>query len=145
MGTPNDPSYLSDPAKVGDSRWVHRPARSASLYSQRNQKSSVPGQIYQSLRRMVEVRSTLEVFAGGQLTGFRAGNPSVLGYMRGQGGAHVLVLANFSEQPQHCPALVFSAQPETAVDLLSGTVRSLREGLALTPYEVLWLDCKISA
>nr|WP_315231785.1 alpha-amylase family glycosyl hydrolase [uncultured Albidiferax sp.] len=145
VGTPNDHSYLDDPAKASDSRWVHRPARSASLYSQRNQKSSVPGQIYQGLRRMVEVRSSLEVFAGGQLTGFRAGNPSVLGYMRGKGGAHVLVLANFSEQPQHCPALVFSAQPETAVDLLSGTVRSLREGLALAPYEVLWLDCKISA
>ena len=92
---------------------------------------------------MVEVRASLEEFAGGQLTGFRAGSPSVLGYLRGTPGAHVLVLVNFSEQPQHCPAAVFSAQPETVMDLLSGTARGLREGLTLGAYEVLWLDCSV--
>ncbi len=141
VGTPNDARYLDDPAKAGDSRWVHRPARVANLYAQRNKKTTVPGQIYQGLRRMAEVRAALEVFAGGQLTGFRAGNPSVLGYLRGTPGAHVLVLANFSEQLQTCPAIVFSAQPESAVDVLTGEVRHLHAGVALGPYEVLWLDC----
>ena len=142
VGTPNDPSYLNDPAKAGDSRWVHRPARVPALYSQRNKKNSVPGQIYQGLRRMVEVRASLEEFAGGHLTGFRAGNPSVLGYLRGAPGQHILALANFSEQPQSCPAIVFSAQPESAVDLLTGETRDLRTGLTMAPYEVLWLDCR---
>jgi amylosucrase len=91
---------------------------------------------------MVEVRASLEEFAGGQLTGFRAGNPSVLGYLRGAPGQHILALANFSEQPQTCPAIVFSAQPESAVDLLTGEARDLHAGLTLAPYEVLWLDCR---
>ena len=142
VGTPNNLSYLNDPAKAEDSRWVHRPARAASLYAQRHKQTTVPGQIYQGLRRMVEVRASLEVFAGGQLTGFRAGSASVLGYLRGHPGAHVLVLANFSEQPQHCPAAVFSAQPESAVDLLTGKTHHLHAGLTLQPYEVLWLDCR---
>ena len=142
VGTPNDTRYLADPAKAGDSRWVHRPARVPSLYAQRNKKNTVPGQIYQGLRRMVEVRASLEEFAGGQLTGFRAGSPSVLGYLRGTPGAHVLVLANFSEHPQDCPAVVFGAQPESAVDLLAGETRTLHAGLTLAPYEVLWLDCR---
>ena len=142
VGTPNDTSYLFDPAKAGDSRWVHRPARVASLYAQRNKKTTVPGQIYQGLRRMVQVRASLEEFAGGQLTGFRAGSASVLGYLRGTPGAHVLVLANFSEQLQRCPAAVFSAQPESAVELLTGETRHLHAGLTLQPYEVLWLDCR---
>jgi len=54
----------------------------------------------------------------------------------------VLVLANFSEQTQHCPAIVFSAQPESAVDLLTNETYALRGGLSLAPYQVLWLDCK---
>ena len=142
VGTPNDTSYLNDPTKACDSRWVHRPARVASLYAQRHKKTTMPGQIYQGLRRMVEVRASLEEFAGGQLTGFRAGNPSVLGYLRGAPGQHVLVLANFSEQPQTCPAIVFSAQPECAVELLTGEMRDLHAGLTLQPYAVLWLDCR---
>jgi amylosucrase len=141
VGTPNDGRYQEDTAKADDSRWVHRPVREANLYAQRHKKNTVPGQIYQGLRRMVDVRASLDVFAGGQLTGFRAGSPSVLGYTRGAPGQQVLVLANFSELPQHCPAVVFSAQPAEALDLLSDTPRVLSEGLTLAPYEVLWLDC----
>jgi amylosucrase len=142
VGTPNDNSYLNDPAKAGDSRWVHRPARAASLYAQRKKPHTVPGQIFHGLRRMVEVRSAHAVFAGGHLIGFRSGNPSVLGYLRGTPGQHVLVLANFSEQPQSCPAVVFSAQPDSAIDLLGNAPRRLRDGVTLAPYEVLWLDCR---
>jgi amylosucrase len=88
------------------------------------------------------VRSAHAVFAGGHLIGFRSGNPSVLGYLRGTPGQHVLVLANFSEQPQSCPAVVFSAQPDSAIDLLGNAPRRLRDGVTLAPYEVLWLDCR---
>jgi amylosucrase len=144
VGTPNDTRYLEDPAKAGDSRWVHRPAREPNLYAQRHKKHTVPGQIYQGLRRMIDVRASLDVFAGGQLTGFRAGSPSVLGYTRGAPGQQVLVLANFSEVPQQCPAVVFSAQPAEAMNLLSVTPRALHDGLTLAPYEVLWLDCSTS-
>ena len=142
VGSINDHRYLSDPAKAADSRWVHRPPRDAAAYQQRHDASSVAGRIFQGLRRMIAVRSGDPVFAGGQLTGFRAGSRSVLGYMRGPHGAHVLVLANFSESPQRVPPHILSAQPEQVQELISGQPFKLRQGVPLAPYQVVWLDCR---
>jgi amylosucrase len=140
VGTPNDPGYADDPAKAGDSRWVHRPARSSQLYAQREDPQTAAGRIHAGLRRLIEARQCNPAFAGGALTGFRSGNASVLGYSRAAGPRRVLVLANFSEFDQPCPARVFAAQPEVAVDLIGGSPRPLRQGLTLAPYELLWLD-----
>jgi len=142
VGALNDHRYLDDPAKAIDSRWVHRPPRSAERYAQRDRPESVPGKIYQGLRRMIAARSADPIFAGGRLTGFRAGSRSVLGYSRGEHGRHVLVLANFSDNAQRVPAHVMSAQPESARDLIMGGVHRLRDGLVMKPYQVLWLDCR---
>jgi hypothetical protein len=38
-------------------------------------------------------------------------------------------------------ALVLSAMPEFATELLSGLRYGLRHGLRLDPYQVVWLDC----
>ena len=145
VGTPNHHGYLDDPDKAGDSRWVHRPPRAAALYAQRGNLGTAAGRIYRGLRRMIEVRGACGAFAGGRLVGFRPGNASVLGYSRSGAGRHILVLANFSEFEQRCPAPVFSSSAPEAVDLLSGEARTLRGGLALAPYEVLWLDDGASA
>jgi len=143
VGTINDHHYLADPAKAVDSRWVHRPPRDAVAYARRCDPASVPGRIYQGLRHMIAVRSQDPVFAGGQLTGFRAGSRSVLGYMRGPHGAHLLVLANFSDLAQRVPPHILSAQPPTARDLISDQLFGLHQGLQLAPYQVLWLDCRL--
>lgn len=143
VGTTNDVDYLNDPGKSGDSRWVHRPPRAKTLYERRNDPDSVAGQIYAGLRKMISCRSACAQFAGGQLTGFKAGNGSILGYQRGHPETRILVLANFSEHEQHSPAAVYSAMPPYAVDLLTGRVCTLHGGLTLSAYEVLWLDCDI--
>ena len=140
VGTPNDHRYLDDPAQAGDSRWVHRPQRVPALYAQREDTGTPAGRIHQGLRRMIEVRRSHAAFAGNALTCFGTGNASVLGYQRGLPDRTVLVLANFSEQPQHCDAVVFSALPPVLPDLLQGAPHPVRGGLTLKPYEVLWLD-----
>jgi amylosucrase len=142
VGTLNDHGYLDDPDRAGDSRWVHRPARDAARYAVRGDPATIPGRLYQGLRRMIEARRATPVFAGGRLQGFRAGSRSVLGYTRGPPGDHVLVLANFSELQQRIPPHILSAQPDAATDLIGGHTHRLREGLMLDPYQVLWLDCR---
>ncbi|MEY4757779.1 MAG: Amylosucrase [Pseudomonadota bacterium] len=140
VGTLNDHSYVQDPDKAGDSRWVHRPQRAQALYDQRNDTASTAGQLYAGLHHMITVRGNCEAFAGGQLTGFRAGNTSVLGYTRRSPSRQVLVLANFSEHEQHCPAHVFSALPNQGADLLTAKRLSTHSGVTLSPYEVIWLE-----
>lgn len=141
VATTNDYAYAQDPAKAEDSRWVHRPARQDALYQAARDPATVPGRVSAGLRRMIQVRAACPAFAGGALTGFRAGPPSVLGYTREGGGQRVLVLGNFSEYEQHCPAPVFSALPAEAHELLTDRPRGLRGGLTLAPYELVWLRC----
>ncbi len=142
VGTLNDLNYQKDPAKADDSRWVHRSERVKSLYADRHDQSTIAGKIYAGLRHMITQRSASAAFAGGHLTGFRTGNPSVLGYQRGTDGTKVLVLANFSEFEQHCAPEIFSAMRSEAKDLLGNSLVTLplRQGLTLTAYQVVWLD-----
>jgi amylosucrase len=142
VGTLNDLNYQKDPAKVDDSRWVHRRERVKSLYDARHDQRTVAGQIYAGLREMIAQRAACEAFAGGHLTGFSTGNPSVLGYQRGTNANKVLLLANFSEFEQHCPPEIFSAMPSEAKDLLGNSMVTLplRQGLTLTAYQVVWLN-----
>jgi amylosucrase len=142
VGTLNDSNYVDDVAKADDSRWVHRSKRVKSLYDVRHDQSKVAGQIYTGLKQMIAQRSACGAFAGGHLTGFRTGNPSVLGYQRGTGDNKILVLANFSEFTQQCSAEIFSAMPSEARDLLGNDLVTLplRQGLTLTAYQVVWLD-----
>lgn len=139
IGALNDMGYLADPGKAGDSRWVHRPPRSAARHAQRNDPSTDAGRIHRGLRRLIDQRCATPAFAGGLLVGFRAKNPSVLGFMRPHSGGDVLVLANFSEHAQTVSAEVLSAMPEQASDLVSGTRVALRGGLSLAPYQMVWL------
>jgi amylosucrase len=142
VGTLNDLSYQDDVAKADDSRWVHRSERSVELYASKDDTSKIAGQIFTGLRKMITQRSANTAFAGGNLTGFRTGNASVLGYQRGTNDNKVLVLANFSEIEQHCSPEVFSAMPHEASDLIGNhlVTLSLRQGLTLTAYQVVWLN-----
>ena len=144
VGTLNDFAYLHDPAKAADSRWVHRPPRHAERYAQRHDPATDAGRVYQGLRRLIEVRSKTPEFAGGRLIGFRTKNPSVLGFTRPGALGGILVLANFSEHPQMLAAEVLSAQPASAVDLVTGERHALGGGLELAAYQLAWLDVRES-
>ena len=143
VGTLNDPSYLNSPDEADDSRWIHRPRRDVARYEQRNNPNTVPGQIFTGLRSMIIIRANTPAFAGGELIGYRAANPAVLGYTRSSAEQTVLVLANYSEFEQHCPAQVFQAMPDHPVrDLLTDRTYNLRHGVTLAPYGVLWLEIR---
>ena len=140
VGTLNDTGYAQNPAKAGDSRWVHRPSRDAQRHAQRHDPSTPAGLIWKGLRHLISLRKSLKSFSGGNLTGFRAGNPHVLGFTRRSDAQQILVLANFSERVQRVEAHVFSAQPERALDLVSEGNLSLKQGLELGPYQFVWLQ-----
>ncbi len=140
IGTLNDPSYLQDAGKAGDSRWVHRPARAAVRPAQCDDPDSAAGRIFQGLRKLIATRSETEAFAGGRLIAFDSKNPSVLGFIRPADASSVLVLANFSEAVHTIAREVLSGLPLTAVDLLDGASLDLRNELRLAPYQMVWLQ-----
>lgn len=139
IGALNDMGYLADPGKAGDSRWVHRPPRSAARHAQRDDPATDAGRIHRGLRHLIAQRRATPAFAGGHLIGFRAKNPSVLGFTRPHAAGGVLVLGNFSEHVQAVRAEVLSAMPDAAPELVGGTRVALRDGLVLAPYQMMWL------
>ena len=142
VGTTNDFSYLQDPGKAADSRWVHRPRRDIQRYAQRHDPSTTAGRIFEGLCRLSALRAATPELAGGSLIGFRANHPSVLGFTRPGTAGPILVLANFSEQAARVEGVVLSALPASAVDLVSGSRHELRNGLLLAAYSMVWLDCR---
>ena len=146
VGALNDPDWDKDPAQASDSRWVHRPRRDLARAAQRHDPSTDAGRIFHGLRRLIDLRQHLPVFAGGRLAAFWSKNPSVLGYQRqqwtdGRLQSEVLVLGNFSEQPQTVAAEVLSGMPAQAVDLISNIAFDLRDDLTLGAYQMVWLQC----
>jgi amylosucrase len=142
VGTLNDFSYLQDPGKAGDSRWVHRPPRHPERYSHRFDARTDAGRVYTGLRRLIARRAALPEFAGGRLIGFRSKHPAVLGFTRPGANGGILVLANFGDRPSAVSPEVLSALPDSAIDLVTGTRRDLRSELTLAAYQMVWLDCR---
>jgi len=104
LGTLNDYGYSQVPSKAHDSRWVHRPAMDWQAAAQRNDPQTLPGSLYGRLCALVALRQHQLAFAGGDTEVLNLGNDHILAYLRQNGAERVIVLANFSEQPQTIPA-----------------------------------------
>lgn len=140
VGQLNDYSYLNDPAKMDDSRWVNRPANPEQRYSERNDPSTVPGKLYAGFRKLIELRKHTPELAGGRAIGFFTANPAILGYQRPGANSSVLCLANFSDDPQWIGRDRFLSMPWEAHDLVTGYTVNLRDaGIELKPHQFLWL------
>jgi len=143
IGTLNDYSYRNDPAKAGDSRWVHRPHTDWGKMDRRHDPSTIEGRIYKRLRHLIDVRKGCMAIAGGETTVIDPGNGHVFGYVRRHTGARMLVLANFSEREQQIATNTVRTYglSYTFRDLVTGGAITLGNGepLVLEPYQFVWL------
>ena len=140
VGQLNDYSYLNDPSKMDDSRWVNRPPYPEQRYKERDDISTQAGQLYAGFKHMVKLRKSTEELAGGRAIGFFTANPAVLGYQRPGPNGNVLCLVNFSDYSQWVGRDRFLALPGTVKDLVSGDDIELHSsGIHLKPHQYLWL------
>lgn len=138
LATLNDYSYKQDPEKKDDSRWVHRPKFDAARAAQRRDITTLPGQMFQGLQRLIHIRKQHPVFAGDYTLFFDTQNPHVLGYLRNQ---RLLILANFSEAPQTIKLNVLRAfvpLENPANELISGTKMTIMTDVVLSAYDFRW-------
>jgi amylosucrase len=82
IATVNDYSYRSDPAKVNDSRWVHRPAADWEKYDCRTDESTLEGWIYTRLQKLIQLRKSTPAFSGQETDIVNIHNAHVFGYLR---------------------------------------------------------------
>lgn len=134
LGLRNDYSYLQDPAKKDDSRWVNRVAITASQLANATEPGTLSGRIYQQLQHLIKTRASLAVLGSGTTSILHSTNPHLFCYQRELNGKRLQVVVNFSEHPQYW----HSDSSGSFTDALTGN--QLQAGaVALSAYQVLWL------
>jgi amylosucrase len=150
IGTLSDYSYLEDPNKAGDSRWMNRPRIDWEKAALRHQHGSVEQRIFDGLKRMIAVRKGVPAFAdfnNRELIDLE--NPHLFAFLRTHPEQHVassvLVVANFDANPQYLELGSLRYRSVrlrgTLQDLHTGeTPRLFNDRLVVPPYRFYWLS-----
>jgi len=148
VATLNDRSYRDDPAKAGDSRWLHRPVIDWQRMDRRHERGTIEQRVFASLQRMIAIRKTIPAFADfNNRELIDVAHPSLFAILRTPpdlSGEPVLVVANFGLEP-----VVFDTAEVgrrglfrygSVVDLHSGDVLDLeREPIIVPRCGFFWL------
>jgi len=141
LGVTNDYSYQKDPEKVGDTRWVHRAKFDWHRAKRRMDRATPEGRVYQGLLKLTQIRQNNFAFTRSETEIINPDNVHVFGYFRQHQEQSVLVLANFSEEPQEISGarLRQLGLRRTFTDLVAGCVITAAESLIMEPYQLLVL------
>jgi amylosucrase len=139
----NDPRWADDPAHAGDNRWLHRPPMDWEAAARRHDPASVEGRLWAGLRRLIAARrATRAIHVQGVTEPLWTGNDHVFGVCREQAGEALLVVANFTADPQPVALEVIRSRGFT----LTGEVtepdgrglEAYHDFVVLAPYQHLW-------
>tara|TARA_R110002049_G_scaffold2750_2_gene21463 strand:- start:247307 stop:249313 length:2007 start_codon:yes stop_codon:yes gene_type:complete len=146
-GMLNDYDFVKDPAKAGDTRWVHRPKMQWEFLDDLGDDldtghGSIRKTIFRSLQKMIQMRKSLPALAGQTMELVSTGNPHVLCFSRSHEGHRLIVAANFSEYPQTISGnhLRTAGLGRFFEDAISGKTYPTSEELELDRYQYLWLS-----
>lgn len=146
-GELNDYDFVKDPAKAGDTRWIHRPKMKWEYLEEldnriESENGSIRTRIFRSIQKLITLRKKLPALAGQDMELISTQNEHVLGYMRMRNGHRLIVLANFSEAPQVLKGnkLRTTGLGRFFHDLIEGHTYATSEPLTLAPYQVAWLE-----
>jgi amylosucrase len=149
VGTVNDVSYLEDPHKQGDSRWVHRPNINWENAESRNEPGNPQYEIFSALKRMIAVRKEIDVFADfNNRELIDVGNEHLFVFERfsiSHQLERVMVVANFNDKPQklNLDELVGWGDPQygEVIDLYTGQRPDIfKNVLVIPPFNFYWLQ-----
>ncbi len=100
LGYTNDYSYLKDPGKSYDNRWMHRPIIDWEKNKKIDKKGSVEQRIFSGTQKLIDLRKKLSVVADhSNLTWLTPHNIHVAGFLRSLGEDKLFGVFNFSPKP----------------------------------------------
>ncbi|PSB11272.1 alpha-amylase [Pleurocapsa sp. CCALA 161] len=144
LGVLNDFSYLSDPLKAGDSRWIARSPMDWSKAAKRHDPNTVEGKIFQGLVHLIKVRkSTSLLHCFSYFQPMWTDNEHILAYCQKRAEGTLMVLANFQSTEQSVTAkmLEYGGLIGKIRNLLANNVSPIiaNERIYLQAYETMWL------
>lgn len=146
-GMLNDYDFVKDPAKAGDSRWIHRPKMKWEYLEELDDhinsgNGSIRKRIFRSTQKLIALRKSLPALAGQDMELITTANEHVLGYVRMNDGNRLIVLANFSHDPQEIEGnkLRTAGLGRFFQNVIDDKTYATSERLVLEPYQILWLN-----
>ncbi len=137
----NDYSYVNDPAKANDTRWVNRPAKDWKKDTDITETSDTPqGRVFDQICHLIQLRKQYPVFASSQMEIVNTGNDHIFSYLRRNSGQQLVVVANFTERPQTVNANEVRLHGGYRfTDIISDQTITLDQDLVLEPYQFRWM------
>jgi amylosucrase len=141
-GMLNDYTYLDDPTKAGDSRWVHRSRRRWEARQDLTDADTLQWRFFNEMVRLIGIRKNQPAFYNGGLEMVPSGNPHLFAYIRQNQGQRILIVNNFSEHPQPVSADLLDSFGfgEGGLDLIADQQIDPGRGLDLDAYRFVWLE-----
>ena len=146
-GYTNDYSYLEDPGKDYDNRWMHRPVIDWEKNKRIEEQGSTEERVYSATRRLIAIRNKLPMIADAKnLTWLAPHNIHVAGYLRTLENRRVYCLFNFSDRQQMITWYIFKEHGHIADRLFDHwterehSIGLDHEYLILTPYQFMVLE-----
>ncbi|MEM9984438.1 MAG: amylosucrase, partial [Bacteroidota bacterium] len=145
VGTPNDDSYLQDPDKAYDNRWMHRPIIDWQRMERRNQAGAIEYQIFEAIQRLIAIRKASPEFSDhNRLSIEESGHPNLFCFLRWNlEGARSLCVSNFSALPQRLSLAILHRcgfNPQQLFDKCTGRRVLPNQGeIQLPSYGYFWL------
>ena len=147
LGYTNDYSYLDDPGKSYDNRWMHRPLMDWN----RNERINIPGSIeevvFSGTAKLVALRQELPVVADYKnLVWLTSHNIHVAGFLRSADEQKLYCLFNFSPREAFLTWHAFKEHGRTPASLYdhwagnSHVVGNDQEHLVINPYGFMILE-----
>ena len=147
VGRTNDYSYLDDPGKSYDNRWMHRPVIDWEQSKRIDEEGSVEARVYGATQRLIALRRKLPMIADAKnLSWLTPHNIHVAGYLRTLEDRRVYCLFNFTDQHQALTWFALKEHGPISQRLYDHWIEqeySLgldHESIALAPYQFLLLE-----
>ena len=141
IGLLNDRTYLSEPVRAADSRWLHRPRMDWAAAARRHDSMTTEGRIFLDLRHQIEVRRrTPQLSAAAPLRVVEGLEPAVFAFVREHPLGPLSAVFGFEDVPTAIdPALLPAAPSGMIVDLLDGSRHLATRPIVIPPRGVRWL------
>ena len=142
FGQMNDYTYLTDPTKTSDSRWVHRAKRRWEARDELADTNTLEWRFFREMVKLFRLRKRIPAFRNGRMEVTGTGNPHLFGYIRTFDNQKILVVSNFSDEPQkmNVEKLEMYGAGGKVVNLLNDKIVSLSKDIWLNEYRAVWLD-----
>ncbi|NCB56987.1 MAG: alpha-amylase [Gammaproteobacteria bacterium] len=142
----NDYSFLEDPSKQDDNRWLNRPIIDWKKAAKRNQPGTIEHRVFSALKQMIALRKSIpEFYNENDYQLVKNDNPHVFSFLRTRDWHKTLVLMNVSAQPQTVSQSVLEQTGfgHYVYDQYQQQDVALENGaLTLEPFQFLWLKQK---